>query len=175
MKKRMKRLAIIGVVLVLGLTALMTVGGFAVNPETVTLSATAAPTIQLTMTDTDVDWGGGQLAAGVAVSDSITAEVNSNKAWHLTVAKSGDLNNPTYGSIASSALTYGVTGGTGIESPQAAGTQFSTSATNVCGNPTPCLRGAGRIATINYTITPPWDMEAEAEYTASHEYTATQN
>lgn len=168
-------MAIVGVIMMLGLTAFMTVGGFAANPQEVTLSATAAPTIQLTMTDTEVNWGGGELTVGSPVSDSITAAVNSNKPWHLTVTKGGDLNNATYGSIASSALTYGVTGTAGINSPQASGTEFSTSATNVCGDPTPCTRGANRIATITYTITPPWDMEASVPYTASHEYTATQN
>lgn len=182
MKKRIRRIAIVGVVMMLGLVAFMGVGTVADNPQAVSVSARIAPTIQVTCGNTDVDWGSTDvddpgLAPGATYTEDVGFTINSNKQWYMTVIANQDLTWGAY-AIDNADLTYGVAGGAGINDPQAAGTVFSTAAaTNVCGTPTRCARGTGLSATVTYSLQVDWDEEANTaatQYTATHTYTATQ-
>lgn len=177
MKKRAKRLTIIGVVLTMGLMAFMTIGGFAANPQGIGVSARVAPTISVNCpSGTDINWGGTDLAPGLH-TDSVDFVVNSNKLWYMTVTTNQDL---TSGSnvIPNGELTYTVAGGAGINSPQSTASTFNTSGTNVCGNPSSCDRGSGMSLTVTYALNLGWDVEptgpTDPAYTATHTYTATQ-
>jgi hypothetical protein len=168
MKRRTKMLALTGVILLAGFMVFMGIGGFAANPENVSVSANVAAALQMSMDTNLVDWGGVALDPGSVHTDAVTATVSSNKVWSLVVTKNRDLTNGTE-VIPSTSLTYGVAGSGGVKNPQAAGTQFGTS-TNVCNA---CDRGVNT-ATITYSLNIPWDTVPELTYTATHTYTASQ-
>ncbi|MBN2169248.1 MAG: hypothetical protein JW738_08390 [Actinobacteria bacterium] len=157
--------AVVGVIM-----ALMCVGSFAVNPTDVSVSAQIAPTIQLDMPDTTVDFGGAGLAPGAVYSDSVTATVNSNRAWRLDVVKDQDLTSPS-GTIPSSQLTFGAAGVAPFTPTYVApaGTEFGSSATEVVAG----ARGSSLQSTISYSLNVTWDIQPDT-YTATHTYTATQ-
>ncbi len=173
MKRKTKILALTGVILMGAFLAFMCTGAFAANPSPVTVSATVAPAIALSMSKSTVDFGSGvtALQPGSTYADSTTATVNSNKIWSLKVTKSGDL---TFGAftIPSANLTYGstTTDPVNVLNVQAAGTQFGTTSTNVCNA---CLRGSGLPVTINYSLVVPWSVDP-GTYTATHTYTVSQ-
>jgi hypothetical protein len=171
MGKRTKVMALAGVMLVAAFMVFMGVGSFAANPESVSVSAAVASSLQLAVNTNTVDWGGGSLAPGSSYSDSITATVNSNKPWSLAVRKSQDLTNGT-DSIASSNLTYTSSSSDGrVKGLVGSATQFNTSDANVCSG---CDRGANMSLDVNYSLTVPWDVEGGLTYSATHTYTATQ-
>ena len=136
---------------------------------TVDVSAQAAGVIQLSMTEASVNFGGGLLTPReTPYAQPITAVVNSNKAWRITVTKDRNLTGGTE-SIPSGNLTFTATGPSGKTTYQApAGTEFGSNTRVVEGT-----RGNGLSTTITYSLLVPWELEPDT-YTASHTYTATQ-
>lgn len=167
---RKKWTALLVVAVVGVFMALMCVGSFAVNPTNVSVSAQIAATIQLDMPDTTVDFGGAALAAGSTYGDSITATVNSNRAWRLDVTKDQDLTGVVDSDVIPSGnLTFGAAGNNYVPTYAApAGTQFGTNTVVVEG-----ARGTSLQSTISYSLVVPWDVLPDT-YTATHTYTATQ-
>jgi hypothetical protein len=111
---------------------------------------------------------GGSLTPGQTFTQSVTATINSNLLWRISVTKAGDLQSPS-GSIPSADFTFGAVGPANHTTYQApAGTQFGTDSLVVSGN-----RGSGMATTITYSLTVPWTVAADT-YSASHTYTAVQ-
>jgi len=173
MKRKTKILALTGVILMGAFLAFMCTGAFAATTATVSVSATVAPALSLTVSKSTIDFGSGvtPLQPGSTYADSTTATVNSNKIWSLKVTKGGDLTFGTF-TIPSANLTYGstTTDPVNVLNVQAAGTQFGTTSTNVCNA---CLRGSGLPVTINYSLVVPWSVDP-GTYTATHTYTVSQ-
>lgn len=162
-----KKLVIAGILALGAFFLFMTVGAYADNPTGVSATAALAPTLQLNMPTTAVDFGGGPLEAGQNYNQAITASINSNKAYRLAVTKDHDLQGPTE-SIPSASFTFGATLPAGGTYNAPAGTEFGTATRVVEG-----ARGNNRSTTITYSLTVPWDQAPET-YTATHTYTATQ-
>ncbi len=171
MGKRTKLMALLGVVLVAAFMLFMGIGSFAANPESVSVSAAVAASMQLSVNTNTVDWGGGSLAPGSSYSDSITATVNSNKPWSLAVSKNQDLTNGS-NSIASTNLRYtSSSSDSRVKNLVGTPTEFTTSDVNVC---SACDRGANMSLDVSYGLTVPWDVEGGLTYSATHTYTVTQ-
>ncbi|MBN1288817.1 MAG: hypothetical protein JXA49_04180 [Actinobacteria bacterium] len=164
---RKKWTALLVVAVVGVFMALMCVGSFAVNPTDVSVSAQIAPTIQLDMPDTTVDFGGAGLAPGVVYNDSVTATVNSNRAWRLDVTKDQDLTSVS-GTIPSAQLTFSSVGDNFVPTVTATDEEFGTNTVVIEG-----ARGSSLQSTITYSLDVTWDIEPDT-YTATHTYTATQ-
>jgi hypothetical protein len=170
MKRRTKMMVLTGVILLAGFMVFMSVGGFAANPQPVTVSASVSAALQMSMSDANtVDWGGVALAPGSVYTDSITATVSSNKVWSLVVTKSADLTSGAF-TIPTANLTYGVVGAGGVKNPAPSGSTFGTGS-NVCNT---CDRGSGETAIITYSLNLPWTVEGGLTYAATHTYTASQ-
>lgn len=169
MGRKTKRMAVAGVIVLAAFMAFMSMGAFGANPEAVSVSANLATTLQLSVSKNTVSFGGGSLAPGSTVTDSVVATVNSNKVWSLKVTKSGDLASGGF-TVPSTAFTFGATSSDGkVKNLTAAGAQFGTD-TPVCST---CDRGSAMPVTVNYSLVVPWDVEP-GTYTATHTYTATQ-
>lgn len=166
-----KKGLIIGGVLVGCLVLFMAVGALAVNTAGVSVSANVAPGLELTMSSTTINFGGGALAPGSVHADSTIATVNSNKLWSLKVKKDTDLTYLTY-TIPSANLTYTSTTTTPatVHNTVVASTPFSTTDASTC---SACDRGSAMSLTMNYSLTVPWENEP-GTYTATHTYTVTQ-
>jgi len=166
MNRRTKRMALVGVILLGASMLFMSVGGFAANPQAVTVSATVQASMQLTMAST--------LAFGSqppgTYAQSLAASVNSNKTWSMGVVKSGDLTDGT-DTIPSADLTYTSSSADPlVQGLQGSATQFGIASTNVCNG---SLRGSGETLNVNYSLTIPWNV-GDGTYTATHTYTVTQ-
>ncbi|MHB8893846.1 MAG: hypothetical protein ACYC99_01535 [Candidatus Geothermincolia bacterium] len=161
-----KKAVLVALVVVGALGLFMCTGALAVNPTSVTVSATIPSTLQLTMPVTSVTWSGPQ-TPGATVTGDITASINSNKAYALKVTKDHDLQGATE-SIPSANLTFGATLPVGGTYNAPAGTTFGTDTRVIEG-----ARGNNRNTTISYSLTVPWD-QAPDTYSATHVYTATQ-
>src|SRR3974390_109189 len=136
MSKRTKRMALVGGILLAGFMVFMSAGGFAANPQAISVSANVPATLQMTMAPLTVDFGGGALAPGSVYTGTTVATVSSNKGWSMGVSKDQDLSATIGGTlytIPSANLTYGVAGAGGVQNPQAAGTPFVVApGSNVC-------------------------------------------
>lgn len=166
MNRRTKRMALVGVILVGAFMLFMSVGGFAVSSQPVTVSATVQATIQLTMAST---LAFGSQAPGT-YAQSLAATVNSNKTWSMGVVKDVDLTDGT-DTIPSADLTYtSSSSDPNVLNLQGSATQFNTTSTNVCNG---CTRGSGETLNVNYSLTIPWNV-GPGNYTATHTYTVTQ-
>src|SRR5664280_2534658 len=83
-----RRKAILVALIVVGaLTLFMCVGATGATQQGVSVSATINPTLELTMLTTSVTWNGAQAIPGTTVTAPITATINSNKAYALTVTQ----------------------------------------------------------------------------------------
>ena len=169
-----RRKAILVALIVVGaLTLFMCVGATgATQPpqQGVSVSATINATLELTMSTTSVTWNGATAIPGTTVTAPITATINSNKPYALTVTQDRLLTGtgtpqPT---IASGNFTFGATIPTGGTYNAPAGTEFGTATRVIEG-----ARGSGLSTTITYSLTVPWDQTPDT-YTATHTYTATQ-
>lgn len=137
------------------------------QPDVEAQLTASAPMLQFSLSMGIVNFGG-SLSPGQTHAQSITAVVNSNQTWRISVTKSGDLQGAS-GSIPSSYFTFGAVGPAGRTTYQApAGTEFGTDTLVVAGN-----RGSNMGTTIAYRLTVPWDLEADS-YSAAHTYTAVQ-
>jgi hypothetical protein len=126
----------------------------------------AAPMLQFAISSGTIDFGG-SLTPGT-YTQSLTAVVNSNQTWRISVTKSGDLTGAS-GSIPSSYFTFGAVGPAGKTTYQApAGTEFGTDTLVVAGN-----RGANLATTITYRLSVPWTIAPDS-YSTAHTYTAVQ-
>jgi hypothetical protein len=171
METKKRKVVIVSLVVVAAFTLFVCAGALAANPTSVSVSANVASTIQLSMPTTTVNFGGGSLAPGQTYNQTITASVNSNKAWSLKVTKDHDLHGAgaTPEDIPSADLTFEATSSDPAVTYKApAGTQFGTAVNVVQGN-----RGNNIASSIVYSLTVPWDLAPDT-YSATHTYTATQ-
>lgn len=126
-----------------------------------------APMLQFSLSTGTVNFGG-SMSPGQVYTQAVTAAINSNQTWRISVTKSGDMQGTT-GSVPSSYFTFGAVGPAGNTTYQApAGTEFGTDTLVVSGT-----RGANLRTTITYRLSVPWDLAADS-YSASHTYTAVQ-
>ncbi len=168
MKRRTKMMVLTGVILLAGFMVFMSVGGFAANPQAVTVSATVSASMQLTMAST---LALGTQPPGGPYTQSIAATVNSNKTWNMGVVSSGLLTSaPDTIPSAEPDLHIQHRGDANVKNVQGSATQFGTTSTNVCNG---SLRGSGEMLNVNYSLTIPWDVQP-GTYTATHTYTVTQ-
>lgn len=159
MKKRVRRIAIAGVVMMLGLVAFMGVGGFAANSDTAVINAKpTAPTINVTVTTDPIAIGG---VPGIPGSAAWSVSVQSNKAWTLTVQADGTLHNGE---------TYLTTDGLTIASDEYTGAVPVGSAQQIDSGP----RGASNVASGTYSWDPPYEADPDLTYTATHTFTGLQ-
>lgn len=131
--------------------------------------AAAPPSLQLAISSSSVDFGGGPLEPGdTPYAQSIDATVNSSRSWRILVTKDGDLQGGTQ-TIPSANFTFSATGPSGRTIYQApAGTEFGTNTRVVEGT-----RGSNLATAISYSLTIPWELEPDT-YSAVHTYTALQ-
>ncbi len=131
--------------------------------------AAAPPSMQLAISSSSVDFGGGALnPRETPYTQSLTATINSNRSWRILVTKDGDLHGATQ-TIPSSDFTFSATGPAGRTIYQApAGTQFGTDIRVVDGT-----RGSNLTTTVSYSLRVPWELEPD-NYSAVHTYTALQ-
>ncbi len=126
-----------------------------------------APMLQFALSASTVNFGG-SMAPGQTYTQTVTASINSNQTWRISVTKSGDLTGTT-DSIPSSYFTFGAVGPAGKTTFQApAGTQFGTDTLVVAGD-----RGGNMSTSITYRLSVPWEVAPDS-YSASHTYTAVQ-
>ncbi len=126
-----------------------------------------APMLQFALSTSTVDFGG-SMSPGHVYTQTVTAAINSNQAWRISVTKSGDLQGAT-GSIPSSYFTFGAVGPAGFTTYQApAGTEFGTDTLVVSGT-----RGSNMTTAITYRLSVPWTLAPDS-YSAAHTYTAVQ-
>ncbi len=128
----------------------------------------AAPMIQLSMSSATIDFGGGALAPrGMPYTSSVTAVINSNMSWRISVRKDHDLQGAS-GSLDSWRLTYSVTGPPGYTTFQApAGSEFGAADASVSEG----TRGSNLPTLITYSLSIDWEVLPDT-YTAAHTYTA---
>jgi hypothetical protein len=172
MSKRIKRMALVGVVLLAGFMVFMAAGGFAdVSPPAVSVSAGVTTSLAFSFSSgVPVDFGSG-LAPGSTTTKNAVASVSSNKPWAVSVTKTGDLSTlgpPPY-TMPITALTFTATGGPEVQNP-ATDAQFGAGSTTVCSG---CDRGGGIALNIAYKLVVPWTAP-EGTYGTSHTYTASQ-
>jgi hypothetical protein len=131
--------------------------------------AAAPPSLQLAISSSSVDFGGGPLQPrDTPYTQSITATINSNRSWRILVTKNGDLHGGTQ-TIPSANFTFSATGPAGrtiYEAPS--GTQFGTNTRVV-----EATRGSNLAVSINYSLSIPWELEPDT-YSAVHTFTALQ-
>lgn len=127
----------------------------------------AAPMVQLGLSTSTVNFGAGTLQPRhTPYTQSITATVNSNAPWRLSVSKDHDLLG-TIDSIPSAGLTFSAAGPPGKTTYAApAGTEFGGNTRVVEG-----IRGSNLMTAITYSLAVPWEIEPDT-YSATHIYTA---
>jgi hypothetical protein len=168
MKRRTKMMALTGVILLAGFMVLMSIGGFAANPETVNVSVTVPATIQMNMTGMPVSYGS-LVPPTTDTSKTLGVTISSNKDWSLAVKKGGDLSDGGVNTIPSANFLFrGQNPGAGVTIVTGSYTQFGLADTTVATG----TRGASRTLDVNYSLLIDWNVEAAA-YSATHTYTAT--
>lgn len=144
-------------------------GSAVTDEETEARAAAASPSLQLAISASSVDFGGGPLQPReTPYTESLTATVNSNRSWRILVTKDGDLSSATQ-SIPSADFTFSASGPAGrtiYEAP--AGTEFGANTRVVDGT-----RGSGLATIVNYSLSIQWELEPDV-YSAVHMYTALQ-
>jgi len=169
-----RKLVLAGSVVVGAFMLFMCAGSLAKIPTNVTVSAQVPATIQLDMPTTTVNWDGKSLEPGGTYTQTISATINSNKGWTLSVYKDHDLTGTggTPETIPSADLTYtSASSDTRVTSKRTEAIEFPVQEYEtwvVKGT-----RGSGITSTITYSLTVPWDLAPDT-YTATHTYTATQ-
>lgn len=172
MSRKTKWMALVGVGLLAGLVVFMSAGGFAVNPTSVGVTVTVAPTIQLAMTNTPVAYGSlAPVDPPVAdTSKTMGVSVNSNKAWALAVKTDGLLTAPGPLTIPTGNFNYKAqNAGAGVTIVVGAYTPFTTLDVTLATG----VRGAGLTLDVNYSLLIDWGVEP-GNYVAAHTYTVTQ-
>ncbi len=155
----------------------MCTGAMAVNPTNNVVTVGVAPTINLVMTGTPVDYG--VLAPPTTDTTKVLGvTISSNKAWSLNVSKNQDLTmtkGATTYTIPSANFLYKCQNvGAGVTNNQVAYAPFPLVDTLLASG----IRGISRTLDVQYSLTIDWDTEAydvvTDQYTATHTYTATQ-
>ncbi|MBC7253536.1 MAG: hypothetical protein H5T72_06180 [Actinobacteria bacterium] len=170
MKRRMRILGMVGVTSLL-LVLLLGVPAQAANPESVTVSATVAEALRLTVSETTVDFGGSLLPDGGPTgngvyTDTLGAAVSANRPWRLEVTKDRDLTSAS-GYIPSARLTFTSSSSDGrVTAKQSSATEFGSSAVMVAEG----SRGGNINVTVSYRVDIEWE-DAPDTYTAVHTYT----
>ncbi len=172
MSKRMKMMALIGVILVAAFMAFMGSGSFAANTDSKNVGVTAAvaSTAQLTITSGSPVAYGDLAPVDTPVADTskvLSLRVNSNKAWNLSVTKGGDLSGGGFNIPSANFKFQGESASTGVTLDVSSYAEFaSTPGTQLAHG----LRGANRTLDVRYSLLIDWDIQP-ASYTATHTYT----
>jgi len=161
-------------VLVAGLVLVMSMGSFAENPEDIPVRVGNNATLQL-----DVNGGAaidlGNIDAGESATDTVTATIDANTGWRLSVFADRNLTGaiPTADVIPNANLQFSTDGSadTRITGEAGANNVFGIGSGNATmvfeGN-----RGGSIQGNITYDLTEmPWDVKVDV-YTATHTYTA---
>lgn len=169
MKRRMRVLGTLGVASLL-LVFLLGVPAQAANEESVSVSATVAEALRLSVSKSTINFGGSLLPDGGTeldgvYTDTLGATVSANRPWRLEVDKDGDLTSAS-GTIPSSRLTFTSSSSDGrVTATKGNPTEFGTDVMVAEGN-----RGGNIDLSVNYRVDIEWE-DAPDTYTATHTYT----
>lgn len=168
MKRKMRVLGLLGAATLL-LVFLLGIPAQAANPENVSVSATVAEALRLSVSTNTINFGGSLLPDGGPGQDGVYtqdlgATVYANRPWRLQVSKDQDLTSPS-GTIPSSRLTFTSSSSDGrVTATRSTATEFGTDTMVAEGN-----RGGNIGVTVSYRVDIEWE-DAPDTYIATHTY-----